>query len=62
MTHTADELIVNVLSLFDQIRAEERNRAAQIVEKYEIYSPYVVRKESIKRIKSELAKLIREGE
>ena len=57
-----DEIIVNLMSLIDRLRAEERDRAARIVEKYDVYSPYLVGKERIKDRKAAIAKLIRDGE
>lgn len=62
MNEPEEELIVNLMSIIDRVRAEERDRAAKIVEKYDVYSPYIVGKERIKDRKAAIAKLIRDGE
>ena len=62
MDEEPDEIIINLMDLIERVRAEERDRAARIVERYEAYSPYIVGKERIKERKQELAKLIRDGE
>ena len=62
MDEEQDEIIISLMDLIERVRAEERDRAARIVERYEAYSPYIVGKERIKERKREIAKLIRDGE
>jgi hypothetical protein len=62
MDEEQDEIILNLMDLIERVRAEERDRAARIVERYDAYSPYIVGKERINERKREIAKLIRDGE
>lgn len=56
MSH--DEFLQEIKELVRDLRRDERKRACQIVRNYEVYSPYIVVKNSVDERKKEIIQLI----
>ena len=56
MSH--DDFLQEIKELVRELRQDERKRACQIVRNYEVYSPYIVVKNSIDQRKTEITQLI----
>lgn len=56
MSH--DDFLQEIKEIVRELRRDERKRACQIVRNYEVYSPYIVVKNSIDQRKTEITQLI----